>query len=109
MIGSLQMSAQSKIDYEVISLVDVPFRFPVAKPPINPKGSQWDEILTVLKRERGKAVKIVEPDKEKRNKLKSTLQTMAKNRFLFVKVRERDSAVYAYRSDEEGRFARPEE
>jgi hypothetical protein len=103
------MRRYEKISFELISLADVPSHSPVAKPASDPKGSQWDEVLRVLEQERGeRAVKIVEPNKRKRDKLKSTLQTMAKNRELFVKVRADDTAVYAWITKETGRYTPPQ-
>jgi hypothetical protein len=73
----------------------------------NQKGSQWDQVLRALERERGKAVKIVEHNRDKRNRLKSTLQTIAKNRNFFVEVRDDGTAIYASMSEKAGRFASP--
>ena len=44
------------IKFDVIPLDKVPFRVPVARPITNPRGSQWDEVLKILERRRGKYV-----------------------------------------------------
>ncbi len=104
------MAPPETIGIELIPLVDVHAHLPVSKPASHPKGSQWDEVLRALELHRGKsAVKIVETNERKRNRLKSTLQTMAKNRNVFVEVRADDTAVYAWMSEKTGRFTPPQE
>jgi hypothetical protein len=99
----------SQINFQLIPFDQVPFHLPVAKLVSNPRGSKWDRVLKALEHEHGKAVKITEPNRVKRNKLKATLQTIAKNRRLFgVKVRADNTAVYAWVSDQIGRFERPQ-
>lgn len=101
------MSPPKYISFEPIPLSEVPGHSPVAKPVTVPKASQWDKVLGFLDREPGKAAKIVELSRTKRNKLKSTLQTIAKNRGLFVEVRDEGTAIYAWMSEKRGRFASP--
>jgi hypothetical protein len=101
------MSPPKDISFEPILLSEVPGHSPVAKPVSDPKVSQWDNVLAFLDREPGKAAKIVEQSRSKRNRLKSTLQTIAKNRGLFVEVRDDGTAIYAWMSERHGRFASP--
>jgi transcriptional regulator with XRE-family HTH domain len=101
------MPQREAIRFELIPLHEVPGHSPVMKPVTEQKGSQWDEVLRDLDRERGKAAKIVEQSRSKRNRLKSTLQTIAKNRGFFVEVRDVGTAVYAWMSVKPGRFASP--
>jgi|ERR1700675_793387 len=101
------MSPPKDISFEPIPLSEVPGHAPVAKPVTDPKVSQWDKVLGFLDREPGKAAKIVEQSRSKRNRLKSTLQTIAKNRGLFVEVRDDGTAIYAWMSEKHGRFASP--
>ncbi|HKN74226.1 MAG TPA: helix-turn-helix transcriptional regulator [Candidatus Acidoferrum sp.] len=101
------MPQREAIRFELIPLDQVPHHSPVTKPVAEPKGSQWDEVLTALDRERGKAAKIVEQSRSKRKRLKSTLRTIAKNRGFIVEVRDHGSAMYAWISDQHGRFASP--
>jgi hypothetical protein len=100
------------IDFEVIPLDKVPSRPPIAKPSSNPRGSQWDEILEILEQKRGRsAVQITIQNPNKRPKLKSTLQTIAKNRNSFVEVRDGENPrlFYAWVSEKTGRFSTPGE
>lgn len=97
------------IHFELIPRDEVPFRRPVAKVAGSPRGSKWDEILRALEREydRKTVVKIVEPDRKERNKLKSELQTMAKNRGFAVQLYESGTAIYAWMTLKAGRFSAP--
>lgn len=96
------------IRFALIPIDKVPFHDPVTKPASNPKGSKWDGVLRALEWEgEKKAVKIVEPNKEKRNKYKAELQTMAKNRGLPVRVLEDGTAIYALKSTRAGRSSSP--
>ena len=95
------------IKFDVIPLVEVPTWEPIARPSMNRKGSQWDEVLNSLERKPGVAVKIIENDAAKRNRYKSTLQTQAKNCGLGVRVRTSGNAIYAWISEEAGRFPPP--
>jgi hypothetical protein len=101
------MPPRESIPFELIPLGEVPGHSPATKQVSNKTGSQWDEVLRILEREQEKAAKIFEPDKSKRNRLKSTLQTIAKNRNLFVEVRDDGAAIYAWMSEKAGRFASP--
>ena len=102
-----------QIEFEEISLDDVPSRPPSTKPSSNQRVSQWDNALRVIERGRGRrgAIKIHEPSHRRRNWMKSTLQTMARKRDCFVEVRGDDetAAVYAWASEKGGRFSRPGE
>lgn len=95
------------ISFELIPMDKVPFRFPKAKLASNPRGSQWDDVIRALEQENGKAVKIVEPSKTKRNKLKATLQTMAKNRGVAVALLDDGEEFYAWISWKAGRYSPP--
>jgi hypothetical protein len=101
------MPKRKIIEFDVIPLDRVPSRNPVASPISNPGGSQWDAVLKTLERRSGIAVRIMEHDPKERNRLKSTLQTIAKNRNCFVEVRSDDTCVYAWSSEKAGRFAPP--
>jgi len=106
----LNMPPQAIIRFELIPLNEVPSHLPVAKRASHPKGSQWDEVLRALEREKGKkAVKIVEHNKTKRNRLKSTLKTMANNRGFAVELRDDGAAIYAWKSRKAGRYALPKQ
>lgn len=104
------MARQPKhqVQFERIKRSDVPFWHPVAKPVTEPSGSQWDEALEALSSDPEIAIVINRPNKTERNQLKSTLQTIAKNRGLHVKVRNQNALIYAWRTDEPGRFPAPE-
>ena len=95
------------VKFDVIPLDQVPSRNPVANRISNPVGSQWDEVLDTLEQRSGIAVRITERDSRERNRLKSTLQTIAKNRGCFVEVRSEGMSVYAWGSEKIGRFAPP--
>jgi hypothetical protein len=101
--------SESIIAFKLVPLTAVPSHDPIAKNPANLRGSQWDEVLRALEAEKGrKAARIDNPDKRTRIKLKSTLQTMAKNRHLIVTVRDDNrSAMYAWIEGSSGRFASP--
>jgi hypothetical protein len=98
-----------RVSFELIDMEKVPFRFPKAKLASNPRGSKWDGVLRALEQGRDKAVKIVEPSRTKRNKLKATLQTMAKNRGVAVALLDDDKAFYAWMTWKAGRFSPPAE
>jgi hypothetical protein len=98
----------TSIRFVEIPLEQVPSWSPIARPSINRKESQWDEVLTTLERKPGIAVKIVEDNVRKRNSYKSTLQTQAKNWGLDVRVRTDGNAFYAWISEEFGRFPPPD-
>jgi hypothetical protein len=102
-----QLKAQVK--FQKIKRSDVPFWHPVAKPVVEPTGSQWDEALEALLSDPETAILINAPNKKQRDRLKSTLQTIAKNRGLHVKVRNQNALIYAWRTDEPGRFPPPKE
>jgi hypothetical protein len=106
-IASIKRPKRRIVKFDVIPLDQVPSRNPVAIRISNPAGSQWDEVLDVLERRSGIAVRIMESDAKVRNRLKSTLQTIAKNRGCFVEVRSEDAFVYAWSSEKVGRFASP--
>lgn len=98
------------VRFDLIPLGEVPFRFPKAKPAANPRGSKWDEVLRALEREYGKkAVRIIEGSSSKRKRLKSELNTMAKNRGFAVGLIDDDdgAAFYAWISRKAGRFSPP--
>ena len=97
------------IRFELIPMTEVPFRFPKAKLAGSPRGSQWDAVLKALEQEPGKAVRIAEPSRTKRNKLKATLQTIAKNRGVAVALLDDDTEFYAWITWKAGRFAPPTE
>jgi hypothetical protein len=97
-----------RIKFDVIPVDQVPSWSPIARPSMNRKESQWDEVLTTLERKPGIAVKIVEDNARKRNSYKSTLQTQAKNWGLDVRVRTDGNAFYAWKSEEVGRFPPPD-
>jgi hypothetical protein len=69
-------------------------------------GSQWDDALKVLSDNPETAILMNEPNKTQRDRLKSTLQTIATNRGLHVQVRNQNAFVYAWCTDEPGRFPR---
>jgi hypothetical protein len=99
---------KAQVPFEKINRVDVPFWHPVAKPVTDASGSQWDDVLKVLAADPNVAIRLTEPNKARRDRLKSTLQTIAKNRGLHVKVRNQNAFVYAWRTDEPGRFPSPQ-
>jgi hypothetical protein len=103
------MRPPESISFEMIPIGEVPFRWPKAKLAANPSGSRWDKVLAALEQqENGRiAVKIVEANATKRNKLKSTLQTMAKNRGFAVGLFNEGSAFYAWISHRAGRYSPP--
>jgi hypothetical protein len=103
-MGAGAHEPKPQVKFEKISRSDVPFWHPVAKPVTEPKGSQWDEALNALSSNPGTAILLNEPNKKQRDRLKSTLQTIAKNRGLHVKVRNQNALIYAWRTDERGRF-----
>jgi hypothetical protein len=100
---------KQQVRFQEIRRCDVPFWHPITKPVTEPKGSQWEEALTTLSRSEEAAILITEPNKRQRDRLKSTLQTIAKNRGLYVKIRNQNELVYAWRTDEPGRFPPPKE
>jgi hypothetical protein len=99
---------KQQVKFQKINRSDVPFWHPVAKPVNEPTESQWDEALKTLSSDPEAAILITETNKKERDRLKSTLQTIAKNRGLYVKVRNQNALIYAWRTDEPGRFAPPE-
>jgi len=104
------MPRKDTIRFELISLAEIPSHPPVAKPVSSPKGSQWDPVLRTLEQQRGKkGVRIFARNQLERNRMKSTLQTMGKNRYRFVEVRDddRSSNFYAWIGSKEGRFTAP--
>jgi hypothetical protein len=103
------MRPSDDISYREIPIGDVPFRWPKVKLAANPSGSQWEKVLAVLEQDKDReiAVKIEEASTTKRNKLKSTLQTMAKNRGFAVGVYTDGSAFYAWVSRRAGRYSPP--
>lgn len=68
----------------------------VAKPVTEPTGSQWDAALKTMSSRNGIAIRVTEPDRRTRNRLKSTLQTIAKNRRLRVGIYTKDDSIYAW-------------
>jgi hypothetical protein len=106
-VNGTTMPRHKTIKFDVVPLDQVPSRNPIARPSSNPCGSQWDEVLKTLERRPGFAVRIMEHDDRERNRLKSTLQTIAKNRGFFVEVRSDSTFVYAWSSEKVGRFAPP--
>jgi hypothetical protein len=97
------------IKFDRIDKTEIPRRLPVAKPPSERRGSQWDQALDFLVRY-GKtdAVKIVARDKGKRARYESTLRVRAINREIPIEVRADDTAVYAWLSDRFGRSDSPQ-
>jgi hypothetical protein len=101
------MSKHKIINFDVIPLDQVPSRKPIAKPVSDPGESQWGEVLKTLGQRPGIAVRIMEHDPKERNRLKSTLQTIAKNRHCFIEVRSVHTFIYAWSSEKAGRYASP--
>ena len=101
------MREHEPIAFDEIPLDQVPSWAPIARPSMNRKKSQWDEVLKTLERKPRIAVKIVEEDTEIRDRYKSTLLTMAKNWGLDVRVRTGGNAIYAWISEETGRYPPP--
>src|SRR5438874_1845175 len=102
------MAQKRQVEFQKIKRSDVPFWHPVAKPVTEPTGSQWDEALNALTKPEA-AILLNEPNRKRRNRLKATLQTIAKNRGLHIKVRNQNALIYAWRTDEPGRFSIPGE
>ena len=98
---------KQQIEFKEIGRSEVPFWHPVARPVVEPVGSQWDEALKTLSSDPDRAILVTEPNKRRRDRLKSTLQTIAKNRGMHVKVRNQNALIYAWRTDEHGRYPPP--
>jgi hypothetical protein len=98
---------RAAIKFELIALTDVPQRDPIAKPAAYPHGSQWDAALNSLVRRPSHAIRVVEPDTRKCNRLKPTLQTVGKNRNLFVEIRTDGTALNAWTTKKSGRYSAP--
>ncbi len=98
---------KKQVAFQQIKRSDVPFWHPVAKPVSEPRGSQWDEALKVLSSSHEAAVLVTEPNAKRRDHLKQTLETIAKNRGINVKVRTQNALIYAWRTDDLGRFPPP--
>ena len=103
----MRSTVKDQVMFQRIRRTDVPFWHPVAEPVVEPLSSQWDEALTFLSSSPDSAILINEPNKRARDRMKSTLQTIAKNRGLYVKVRSQNALIYAWRTDEPGRFGPP--
>jgi hypothetical protein len=89
------MHTRDRISFDLIPLADIPSKPPIVRLASDPIGSQWDEVLRKLNQERGrKGARIFASDKKERNRLKSTLQTIAKNRCQFVEVRDYDNTSF---------------
>jgi hypothetical protein len=97
-----------QIAFQSIKRSDVPFWHPVKQRTVEPTGSKWDAALTALASSPEVAILITEPNKKRRGDLKATLQTIAKNRGMYVKVRNQNELIFAWRTDEPGRFPAPE-
>jgi hypothetical protein len=101
---------KSSIKFSLIPLGEIPSRAPVTPIATDQKGSQWDEALRALTQHGdAKGLKVSAADKEERQKLKSTLQTIAKTRAILVEVLDDRASTdfFAWLSDREGRFAGP--
>ena len=101
---------KSPIKFNLIPLGEIPGRAPVTPVPSDHKGSQWDEALRALTQHGdAKGLKVSAADKKERQKLKSTLQTIAKTRAMLVEVLDDKAStdLFAWLSDREGRFAGP--
>jgi hypothetical protein len=96
---------RTSVKFDLIPLSEVPDWLPIAKPAAYPRGSQWDEALKALLRKPKHAIKVVESDNRRRNRLKATLQTIAKNRNLSVELRTEGTAIYAWSSKKRGRYS----
>jgi hypothetical protein len=95
------------IPFKLIPLEDVPSRPPITKPVTYRRGSQWDPLLDALLKNKRNAAKVHEPDALTRNRLKSTLQTIAKNRAMSVEILADREDIYAWLGSREGRYAGP--
>ena len=100
---------KQQVEFERIKRTEVPFWHPVSTPVTERTGSQWDDALDFLSSDPDSAIRLNEPSKKRRDRLKSTLQTIAKNRGLRIKVRNQNELVYAWSTEEIGRFSRPTE
>jgi hypothetical protein len=98
------------IAFKVIPLADIPGRPTIVRLATDHHGSQWDEALRELKKSgHANGLRISAVDKKERGKLKSTLQTIAKNRGLSVEVLDdrMSSDFFAWIGEREGRFVGP--
>jgi hypothetical protein len=99
-----------QIEFSLIDLEEIPGRLPVTPIASDRKGSQWDEALNALRRHgTSKGIKVPATDKKERQRLKSTLQTIAKTHAMLVEVLDDKTSAdfFAWLSDREGRFAGP--
>ena len=109
-MAGVKIMAKPPIKFDPIDRAEVPTHLPVAKPPMERRGSQWDQVLDFLNRYgETHAVKIVTDDKTKRAHYESTLRVRAINRQIRIEVRADDTAVYAWLSDRAGRCDSPQE
>ena len=93
-----------KFEFAVIPIEEVPARKPIAYPPADQRGSEFDGILRALDNNRGRAVKIVSRNsvpladlsiKELRG-IQSGLITISKNRLEKICTQVESNAVYAF-------------
>jgi hypothetical protein len=101
---------KQQVQFTPISLEEIPGRLPVTPIASDRTGSQWDDALRALRASgTTHGIKVAAANKQQRQRLKSTLQTIAKSHAMPVEVLDdRESyAFFAWLSDREGRFAGP--
>jgi len=99
-----------QVEFSLIPIEEIPGRPPVTPIASDRKGSQWDDALNALKRYGGtRGIKVPAADREERQKLKSTLQTIGKTHAMPVEVLDdkKSAGFFAWLSDREGRFSGP--
>ena len=95
-----QRADARKIDkVEIVNLADVPGR---AVPPVtDAEGSDVDRILVALQKQSGKAARIHEPDRAKRESLGPLINRIAHARATPIKHRQSGDYLYVWLRSED--------
>ena len=99
-----------QVKFRLVSLRKIPVRLPATPLTSKLSGSKWDDAFEAVKRRGARqGIRVRAKTQAERQRMKSSLQTVAKTRAMRVMVLNDETSLdfFAWLSDRPGRFAGP--